>query len=127
MTLRTTDDSQPAGNSDSRGFVTLIGLFEDIIDARHTLSALRKDGCPRELISLIYRDRKSDEGGPAARHGAPIPPIPRGRRRRDCRRRHACRVLDTGSSAGARAVASYTACRHVTTGQWRTGRRAARR
>jgi len=64
------DDLQPDDNRDESTHVTLVGLFEDVIDARHALSALRKDGCPAEAVSLIVRDRKADEGGPAQRHGA---------------------------------------------------------
>jgi hypothetical protein len=72
MTLNITDDNhQPAELShEVREFVTVVGLFEDQIDAKHALTMLRKDGCPRESISLIVRDRKADEGGPAQRHGA---------------------------------------------------------
>jgi hypothetical protein len=66
------DDRQPvAGDAQTeREFATVVGLFEDQIDARHLLTVLRKDGCPREAVSIIVRDRKADDGGPAQRHGA---------------------------------------------------------
>jgi hypothetical protein len=72
MTINITDDDyQPATPSrEPREFGTVVGLFEDQIDARQALTMLRKGGCPRESVSLIIRDRKADEGGPAQRHGA---------------------------------------------------------
>jgi hypothetical protein len=73
MTLNFASDDnhcQPRHGNDAATFVTLVGLFEDAIDARNMLSALRKDGCPQEAVSLVVRDRKADEGGPADRHGA---------------------------------------------------------
>lgn len=71
MTLNLSpDDSRPSGDQDEFTHVTLVALFEDAIDARHLLAALRKDGCPAEAVSLVVRDRQADEGGPAQRHGA---------------------------------------------------------
>ncbi|HYI16195.1 MAG TPA: PRC-barrel domain-containing protein [Thermomicrobiales bacterium] len=72
LNISSDNDQQPvsSGTSETREFATVIGLFEDMIDARHALSVLRKEGCPREAVSMIVRDRKADEGGPAQRHGA---------------------------------------------------------
>lgn len=71
MTLHLTDDDSQSSHREHevREFVSIVGLFEDQIDARHVLTTLRKDGCPRESVSLIVRDRKADAGGPAQRHG----------------------------------------------------------
>jgi len=69
MTLNIDDHDQPVElpNEQQREFATVVGLFEDQIDARHALSTLRKEGCPREAVSLIVRDRKADAGGPTER------------------------------------------------------------
>ncbi len=71
MTLNiAADDQHLIDKRHQSEFVTLVGLFEDVIDARHALTAMRKDGCPADVISLFVRDRKADDGGPAERHGA---------------------------------------------------------
>lgn len=71
MTLNLSSDThQPDAASDSTPQVTLVGLFEDAIDARNALAGLRKDGSPSASVSLLLRDRKADEGGPTQRHGA---------------------------------------------------------
>ncbi|MDQ3549702.1 MAG: PRC-barrel domain-containing protein [Chloroflexota bacterium] len=64
------DNNQQHEGRGASAHITLVGLFEDVIDARHALTALRKERCPAETVSLIFRDRKADEGGPAQRHGA---------------------------------------------------------
>ncbi len=74
MTLNIVADDGQSGatpsESASREFMTVVGLFEDLIDARQALTALTRDGCPRESVSMLVRDLKADEGGPAQRHGA---------------------------------------------------------
>lgn len=49
---------------------TIAGIFEDSIDVRQALSALRKDGCPAETVSVVIRDTHADRAGAADRHGA---------------------------------------------------------
>jgi hypothetical protein len=49
---------------------TIVGLFEDNIDTRNALGRLRKADIRSEAVSLLVRDRKADESGPAERHGA---------------------------------------------------------
>lgn len=56
--------------SGTTGAQTVVGIFEDTLDVRQALSAIRKDGCPPDGVSVIIRDRQSDEGGAAERHGA---------------------------------------------------------
>jgi hypothetical protein len=46
---------------------TVIALFDDIIDAEHALSALRKSDQPSEQISVILRERVLSEN-PSIRH-----------------------------------------------------------
>ncbi len=49
--------SGPAPAEDSTVMHTVIALFDDIIDAEHALSALRKSEQPSEQISVILRER----------------------------------------------------------------------
>ena len=49
---------------------TVVGLFEDTIDAEQALVALRKGHHPAERVSLVVRDRAADEGGSVDRAGA---------------------------------------------------------
>ena len=70
MPNRSSDHGESTGSRNASPHVTVVGLFEDAIDARNTLAALRKAGCPADAVSLIVRDRKADQGGPAQRHGA---------------------------------------------------------
>jgi hypothetical protein len=69
MTLNLSPDTHLQSDSTPET-VTIIGLFEDVIDARSAFRALRKAGCTPDCVSFIVRDRKADEGSPAARHGA---------------------------------------------------------
>lgn len=57
----------PSGGSLRR---TVIGLFEDTIDAERALVSLRKAHRSPEQVSLLVRNRSADAGGPADRHGA---------------------------------------------------------
>jgi hypothetical protein len=70
MTLDLSSDPLSENGDSPSESVTLVGLIEDVIDARSAFSALRKAGCAPDSVSFIVRDRKADEGGPAARHGA---------------------------------------------------------
>jgi hypothetical protein len=36
---------------------TVVGLFEDVIDAEHVLLALRRSDRPAEQVSVLVRDR----------------------------------------------------------------------
>src|SRR5690606_20259207 len=41
---------------------TVLGLFEDMIDAEHALLALRRADRPAEQVSVLVRDRAADQG-----------------------------------------------------------------
>lgn len=49
---------------------TVVGLFDDNIDAEHAMMALRKADRRPEQVSLIVRDRATEREGEADRHGA---------------------------------------------------------
>lgn len=69
MTPDQTEPTTPAA-ADAPAQHTIVGLFEDTIDAERTLLALRKAHRTPEQISLLVRDRAADENGGAERHGA---------------------------------------------------------
>lgn len=48
---------------------TVVGLFDDAIDAEHTLVALRRADRPAEQVSVLVRDRAADAGSGPERHG----------------------------------------------------------
>lgn len=73
MAIQYDDSSRPpapASAPETTGAQTVVGIFEDTLDVRQALSAIRKDGCPANGVSIVIRDRRSDEGGAADRHGA---------------------------------------------------------
>ncbi|MGH9175355.1 MAG: hypothetical protein ACRD1H_13410, partial [Vicinamibacterales bacterium] len=70
MTLNLSSDANEPNLDADDEHTTIVALFEDAIDARNALAALRKAGCPAGEVSVIVRDRAADEGGPIARHGA---------------------------------------------------------
>lgn len=59
-----------AMSTESSEAQTIVAIFEDSIDVREALSAIEKDGCPAEAVSIVIRDKRADEGGAAERHGA---------------------------------------------------------
>lgn len=48
---------------------TVLGLFDDTIDAEQTLVALRREERPAEQVSVLVRDRAADAGSGPERHG----------------------------------------------------------
>jgi hypothetical protein len=48
---------------------TVLGLFDDMIDAEQALAALRREERPAEQVSLLVRDRAADAPGYGDRHG----------------------------------------------------------
>jgi hypothetical protein len=49
---------------------TVVGVFEDSLDAREGVHALRKAGCPAEAVSILLRDRAPlDDGKSIQRNG----------------------------------------------------------
>ncbi len=60
----TDKDKTPSARS------TVVGLFDDNIDAEHAMMALRKAERRPEQVSLIVRDRAAEREGEADRHGA---------------------------------------------------------
>jgi hypothetical protein len=57
--------ADPAGASR----FTVLGLFDDAIDAERALVALRREGRPPEQVSVLVRDRAADAGPGPERHG----------------------------------------------------------
>jgi len=49
--------------------ITAVALFDDAIDAEHTLVALRRAERPAEQVSVLVRDRAADAGSGPERHG----------------------------------------------------------
>ena len=58
----------PADRVETSRF-TVLGLFDDTIDAEQALVALRREERPAEQISVLVRDRAADGGSGPERHG----------------------------------------------------------
>lgn len=66
------DTGQTTRDGDRRGKLsfTVIALFDDEIDAEQALSALRKANSAADRVSLVVRDRATDDGGADEHAGA---------------------------------------------------------
>ncbi|HKG26032.1 MAG TPA: hypothetical protein VKB09_10320, partial [Thermomicrobiales bacterium] len=67
--METTELRQQASDRVTASRYTVLGLFDDHIDAEQTLVALRRDDRPAEQVSVLVRDRAADAGAGPERHG----------------------------------------------------------
>jgi hypothetical protein len=66
--METTRVERETDRQESARF-TVVGLFDDTIDAEHALVALRREERPAEQVSVLVRDRAADAGTGPERHG----------------------------------------------------------
>ncbi len=67
--METTEQrTTPADRAEMSRF-TVLGLFDDTIDAEQTLVALRREERPADQVSVLVRDRAADAGSGPERHG----------------------------------------------------------
>lgn len=69
MAIDQSGKGDPAAQPAESRTTTIVGLFEDPLDLREALDALRKQGDPAQ-VSIIIRDQLVDEASAAERHGA---------------------------------------------------------
>ena len=65
----TTQLGHPAADRQEASRFTVLGLFDDAIDAEQVLIALRREERPAEQVSVLVRDRTADAGTGVERHG----------------------------------------------------------
>lgn len=67
--METTQAERSSASQALPARVTVLGLFDDAIDAEHTLVALRRADRPAEQVSVLVRDRAADLHASQDRHG----------------------------------------------------------
>src|SRR5215210_70772 len=67
--METTEVRPETSDRQDASRFTVLGLFDDTIDAEQTLLAMRREERPAEQVSVLVRDRAADAGSGPERHG----------------------------------------------------------